>query len=173
MATANTLINTGLSAYDRAGRQPAQSTLMALGQFVFGLSTLAYDELKRSSAWRHPATSRVGARAARQYVGVGDDTITLSGWVAPELVGSAASIDELRAMGDAGSAYALVTGTGDVLGQWVIESLSETGTQHAADGTPARIAFDLQLARVDDQAAGAAVEQGETGQLRSTDRAAQ
>ena len=138
--------------------------LLALDQFVFGLDTLAYEEFKRSNTWRHPSTSRVGARAARQYLGVGDDTVSLSGWVSPELCGTYASVAELRAMGDSGQAFAMVSGTGEVFGQYVIESLSETGTLHHADGTPRRIAFDLQLARADDNAGGAKVTVNEQGQ---------
>ncbi|QXZ11265.1 phage tail protein [Comamonas sp. Y33R10-2] len=138
---------------------------MALGQFIFGLQTLAYEDLKRSNSWRHPSSSRVGARAARQFVGVGDDTISLSGWVAPELIGTYASVAELRAMGDIGKPYALVAGTGEVFGQYVIESLNETGTLHYQDGTPRRIAFDLQLTRVDNDQGGERVTVDEQGQF--------
>ncbi|RGE46135.1 oxidoreductase [Comamonas testosteroni] len=145
------------------------STLMALGQFIFGLQTLAYEELKRSNSWRHPSNSRVGARPARQFVGVGDDQITLSGWVAPELIGTYASVAELRAMGDSGQAFALVAGTGEVFGQYVIESLNETGTLHYEDGTPRRIAFDLQLVRVDDDLGGNRVTVDEQGQYSGED----
>ena len=139
------------------------SMLMAFGQFVFSLDTLAFQELKRSNTWRHPSTSRVGARAARQYLGVGDDTVSLSGWVSPELCGTYASVAELRAMGDSGQAFAMVSGTGEVFGQYVIESLNETGTLHYPDGTPRRIAFDLQLTRVDDDAGGKQVDVDESG----------
>ncbi|WP_304351066.1 phage tail protein [Comamonas testosteroni] len=140
------------------------STLMALGQFVFGIATLAYEEFKRSNSWRHPSNSRVGARGARQFVGVGDDTITLSGWIAPELTGTYSSVAELRAMGDSGQAFALVSGTGEVFGQYVLVQLSETGTLHYQDGTPRRIAFDLQLERVDDDAGGDRVTVDDQGQ---------
>ena len=140
---------------------------MALGQFVFGIETLAYQELKRSNTWRHPSSSRIGARPARQFVGVGDDTITLSGWVAPELVGSYASVAELRAMGDSGQAFALVSGSGEVFGQYVMESLNETGTLHYQDGTPRRIAFELQLARADDNAGGHKITVNEQGQYEA------
>ena len=143
------------------------STLMCLGQFVFGLQSLAYEELKRSSSWRHPNSSRVGARAARQFVGVGDDTVTLSGWIAPELTGKYWSIAALRAMGDIGMPYALVTGTGEVLGQFVIENLNETGTLHYQDGTPRRIAFDLQLTRVDDDQGGERMTMNDQGLVSS------
>lgn len=140
------------------------SMLMALGQFIFGLESLAYQELKRSNSWRHPSSSRVRARPARQFVGAGDDVINLSGWMAPELVGNYASLAALRAMGDSGQGFALVAGTGEVFGQYVIENLSETGTLHHQDGTPRRIEFDLQLTRVDDDAGGEKVNVNEQGQ---------
>jgi phage protein U len=149
------------------------STLMALGQFVFGIQSLAYDELKRSNSWRHPSNSRVGARAGRQFVGVGDDTITLSGWIAPELTGTYWSIAALRAMGDMGQPFALVGGTGEVFGQYLIETLNETGTLHYSDGTPRRIAFDLQLTRADDDQGGDRVTVDEQGQVSGAGAGAQ
>lgn len=140
------------------------SMLMAFGQFIFSLDTLAFQELKRSNTWRHPSNSRVGARPARQFVGVGDETFSLSGWLAPEQIGDYASLAELRAMGDSGQSFSLVGGNGEVFGLFVIESLNETGTLHDRYGNPTRVSFDLQLARVDDEAGGAEVNVNEQGQ---------
>jgi phage protein U len=125
--------------------------LMSLDQFVFGLSTLAYSELQRQSSWKHRNTSRVGARDARQFVGPGDDTITLNGMLAPQQIGSLASLDELRAMAAPGAAYVLVDGGGKVYGAYVIESINETQTLHNQDGTPLKIDFTICLTQVDDQ----------------------
>ena len=124
--------------------------LMALGQFVFQLPDLAYNELRRSSAWRHPGNSRVGAREGRQYVGPGEDTITLSGVLVPEIAGKRLSLTTLRNMADAGDAYALVDGVGNVLGAWVIDHLQEGATHFTWDGIPRRTEFTLSLARTDD-----------------------
>lgn len=124
--------------------------LMALDQFVFGLSTAAYTDLQRQTAWKHKSTSRIGARDARQFVGPGDETITLKGLIAPELTGTLASLDELRAMGDTGDAYVMVDGTGKIYGAFVIESLSEDQSFHDQRGTPRRVEFSLSLTRVDD-----------------------
>lgn len=128
--------------------------MMSLGMFVFGLPTVTYQTLQRETNWRHASNSRVGARAGRQYIGPGDDTITLSGWVSPELVGDRASLDELRKMADAGLAYVLVDGTGIVHGVFVIERLSEGQTLFFFNGTPRRIEFSLVLERVDEGTAG-------------------
>lgn len=129
--------------------------MMALGQFVFGLDTLAFQDLDRQAAWRHAANSRVGDRPARQFIGPGDDTLTLTGTLAPEFRGSSQSLQQLRAMADDGNAYALVDGAGGVYGAWVIESISEKGSVFVAEGLPRRIDFGVTLQRVDDERASA------------------
>ncbi|MBN3728479.1 phage tail protein [Burkholderia sp. Ac-20379] len=124
--------------------------LMSLDQFVFSLTSAPFQQLARARGWKHASKTRIGKRDARQYVGPGDDTITLEGLVAPETIGSIASIDELAAMADHGDAYVLVDGGGNVYGAYLITALNETQTYHTPDGTPRRIAFTLTLTRVDD-----------------------
>ncbi|AFJ57150.1 tail formation protein, phage P2 GpU [Pseudomonas fluorescens A506] len=124
--------------------------MLSLGMFVFSLSTLAYQELQRQTNWRHASNSRVGAPPALQFVGRGDDTITLPGIILPELAGSVLSLDALRLMANTGKAWPMVEGTGRIYGLWVIESLSETKTVFFRDGTPRRIEFTLTLKRTDD-----------------------
>lgn len=128
--------------------------LMALDQFVFGLETLAFQELQRQTQWKHRTTSRVGARDARQFTGPGEDTITLTGLLTPELTGTLSSLQDLRQMADAGGAYAMVDGAGTVYGAYVIEGLNEGQSLHYSDGTPRRVEFTLTLARTDDDKAG-------------------
>ena len=124
--------------------------MLALGMFVFSLSTLAYQELQRQTEWRHPSYSRVGAAPARQFVGRGDDIITLPGIIFPELAGTTLSLDALRLMANTGKAWPMIEGSGRIYGLWVIESLSETKTVFFRDGTPRRIEFTLTLKRIDD-----------------------
>lgn len=124
--------------------------MLALGMFVFSLSTLAYQELQRQTEWRHPSSSRVGAAPARQFIGRGDDSITLPGIILPELAGTTLSLDALRLMANTGKAWPMIEGTGRIYGLWVIESLSETKTVFFRDGTPRRIEFTLSLKRIDD-----------------------
>lgn len=123
--------------------------MMAFGDFVFSLNTIAYQELQRQTDWRHPSSSRVGARPARQFVGLGEDSITMTGRVVPEF-GDRWHLDNLRAMADTGQAWVLVDGGGRVYGQFVIESLSENGSLFRKDGTPQQIDFSIKLTRVDD-----------------------
>ncbi|MCQ2035186.1 phage tail protein [Stutzerimonas kunmingensis] len=124
--------------------------MMALGMFVFSLETLAYQEFQRQTEWRHGSTSRIGINPARQYLGRGDDSITLPGVLLPALAGTQLSLDTLRTMADTGKAWPLVEGTGKIYGTWIIESLSETRTLFFRDGQARRIEFTLTLKRIDD-----------------------
>ncbi|MCQ4270248.1 phage tail protein [Pseudomonas kuykendallii] len=124
--------------------------MMALGMFIFSLETLAYQEFQRQTEWRHGATSRIGTNPARQYLGRGDDSITLPGVLLPALAGTVLSLDALRYMADTGKAWPLVEGTGRIYGAWVIESLSETRTLFFSDGAARRIEFTIKLTRIDD-----------------------
>ncbi|MCP1605735.1 phage tail protein [Pseudomonas citronellolis] len=124
--------------------------MLALGMFVFSLHTAAYQEMQRQTDWRHPSTNRVGAQPARQFLGRGEDAITLPGVLLPELAGTVLSLDALRTMADTGKAWALVEGSGRVLGLWVIEKITETRTLFFPDGAARRIEFSIELKRIDD-----------------------
>lgn len=124
--------------------------MMALGMFIFSLETLAYQELQRQTEWRHGSTSRIGTNPARQFLGRGDDSITMPGILLPALAGTPLSLDTLRAMADTGKAWPLIEGTGRILGIWVIESMSETKTLFFTDGAARRIEFTISLKRIDD-----------------------
>lgn len=124
--------------------------MMALGMFIFSLETLAYQEFQRQTEWRHGTTNRIGTNPARQFLGRGEDTITLPGLLLPALAGTPLSLDTLRYMADTGKAWPLVEGTGKIYGVWVIESLSETRTLFFQDGAARRIEFNLVLKRIDD-----------------------
>jgi len=127
--------------------------LMALGMFLFEIGTLPYDELQRKTDWRHARSTRVGARDAVQFVGPGDETISLSGSVYAEIADGRVSLDELREMAGAGDALPLVDGSGTVFGTFVIEAIDERHAYLMNDGRARRIDFGIDLLRVDDVAA--------------------
>lgn len=125
--------------------------MMALDQFVFGMDNLPWQELQRQTQWKHRGNSRVGARDSRQYLGPGDDMLTINGVLIPEITGNALALADLRAMGDTGDAYVLVDATGLVYGAFVIEAVSESQNSHDSQGAARRIDFTVGLTRVDDR----------------------
>lgn len=126
--------------------------LIALGMFLFEIGTLAHDELQRKTDWRHARAGRVGARDATQFIGPGDETVSMSGSVYAEIADGRLSLDDLRTMGNAGDALPLVSGNGTVFGNYVITALDERHAALLPDGTPLRIDFAIDLLRVDDPA---------------------
>lgn len=124
--------------------------MMTLGLFVFEVKSLPYQQLQRSSQWRHPSQNRVGQRPAYQYLGPGEDTITLSGTLVPELTGGRVTLDDVRVMADEGKAWPLIEGSGRVYGYWSITAVQETSTVFFRDGVPRKIDFTINLVRVDE-----------------------
>ncbi|MEH4727411.1 phage tail protein [Escherichia coli] len=52
--------------------------MLALGMFVFMRQTLPHQTMQRESDYRWPSNSRIGKRDAFQFLGVGEENITLS-----------------------------------------------------------------------------------------------
>jgi len=123
-------------------------TLMSWGLFVFGIDTLAYDEYQRRRSWRHEESPRFLARPASQYVGPGDDDVTLLGSVIPEVAGSFGSLDTLAEMADTGDPQPLVDGHGKLWGIYKLVALDQSGKNIIAGGIARRIDFAIDLRRV-------------------------
>ena len=125
-----------------AGNKPSQLFRFALGQ-------AAYDTLRRSKRYNTPAQERLTRQSATQGVGIGGETIHLSGAVFLASHG-AGHIDKLRAIADLLQPVTLTTGYGESFGRWYINSIDEDQSFHFADGAPRKQAFALEFARYGD-----------------------
>lgn len=124
--------------------------MLTLGLFVFMLQTLPYQSMNRTADYRWPSNARVGQRPAAQFLGLDDETITLSGVLLPEITGGRFSLLTLQLMAEQGRAWPLIEGSGTIYGMFVIESISESHSDFFADGSPRRTEFTLNLKRVDE-----------------------
>jgi hypothetical protein len=124
--------------------------MLALGMFVFMRQTVPFQNLQRSADYRWSSNARVGKRDAFQFLGPGEEKITLTGELYPELTGGTLSMLALYKMADEGRAWPLISGIGMIYGMFVINNVSETGSVFFADGSPRKISFTLSLTRVDD-----------------------
>jgi phage protein U len=124
--------------------------MMTLGMFVFERATLPYQDHNRTTNWRFASTERFLVRKAAQFVGPGDDKISLAGALYGGVIGKYGALDTLRDMADTGEVYTLMAGPGEVIGQFVITSLGEKGSVFFVDGVAKKIDFTLELERVED-----------------------
>lgn len=124
--------------------------LILLGPFRFSLATAAPDEISRSSQWDWREVDRVGVAPAMQFTGPRADTISLGGRLIPGFTGGVEQLAQMRALADLGMPLFMVDGMGRIHGNWVIESVSDSGVNHFQDGTPRRVDFDISLKKYDD-----------------------
>jgi phage protein U len=122
--------------------------MMSLGMFLFALDSVPYQELSRKQAWRHGRTERVGAFAAAQFMGPGDDTVSISGALIPPLAGTYSNLRVLEAIAEQGEAQPLVDSEGVVWGHYTIEGLDRKQSYIMADGIPRKVDFTIELKRV-------------------------
>lgn len=124
--------------------------MLTLGLFVFQLQTVPYRSLQRNIDYRWPSNNRIGLRPARQFLGIGEEKMTLSGVLLPEITGGKMSLLTLEKMAEQGKAWPLLEGSGTLYGMYVVNSVSMTHSYFFADGSARRIEFSLTLSRVDE-----------------------
>lgn len=127
------------------------TVMMALGDYRYSLSTAAYQELTHTNAWRWASVDRIGARPAMQFVGPGEESVTMNGCIYPAFRGGLGQINAMRAEADKGQPLLLVDGTGRVWGKFCITEIRETQKVLFSDGTPRAQEFDITLQAYGDQ----------------------
>jgi phage protein U len=118
--------------------------------YFFNLDTAAFDELRRSTEFRWASQERLSRRPAQQAVGMGDEKITLKGVIFPGFKGGLKQLDTLRAIGARLEPLSLVTGYGDVLGNWCLKSIEEEQSALMQGGIPRKQGFTLEFVRYGD-----------------------
>ncbi|NIE97451.1 oxidoreductase [Acinetobacter sp. Tr-809] len=126
--------------------------LMCLGQFAFTTDTLTFTEIQRQRSWQYADNAVATGRKKRQFIGSGDDIITLPGVIYQEYgFGNRFAIDELASMADTGQGFVLVDGSGYIYGVFTIDNIDETRQVLLFNGVPRKVDFTIKLTRVDDE----------------------
>lgn len=125
------------------------AVLMSLGLFTFGMEQAAYDQLSRRINWRHESNDRFLARPAWQFAGPGEDRVSISGTIIPEVAGNYGALTFLIEMGDSGNAFPLMDGLGTLWGFYHITSIDQAHKVIMAGGIPRMVDFSIELSRVE------------------------
>jgi len=118
--------------------------------YFFNLDTAAFDELRRSTAFRWASQERLTRRPAQQAIGMGDEKLTLKGAIFPGFRGGIKQLDTLRNLGGKLQPMTLTTGYGDVLGTWCMTSVEEEQSALLGGGIPRKQGFTLEFVRYGD-----------------------
>lgn len=118
--------------------------------FYFGLSTAAFDGLKRSTKYNVASQERLQRPEALQSVSQGGESISIGGAVFTTTKSGGRQIERLRAIGAAMLPVQLTTGYGDVLGMWYMTQIDEEQSALMSDGAPRKQQFSLEFKRYGD-----------------------
>ncbi|MBR1734604.1 MAG: phage tail protein [Alphaproteobacteria bacterium] len=136
---------------------------MILGNFQFSLKTLSPQTLSRKTEYNWPDSERIGDLPNLQNLGISKDQIEIEGVFYPKLHGdvswsnitsslgkntiSYTSIADIRSSDLCRMANNLINDNGEILGRFVIVSISETQSYFDKNGVPQKIEFTLTLKR--------------------------
>ncbi|UZM14777.1 phage tail protein [Pseudomonas kielensis] len=113
--------------------------------YYFNLDTAAFDELRRQTAFRWAGQERLRRSVAQQAVGLGEEKITLKGAIFPGHKGGIKQLNTLRSIGRNLQPLNLVTGYGEVLGNWCLVNIEEEQSHLLAGGIPRKQGFSLEF----------------------------
>lgn len=126
----------------------ATSVMMNWGGIKFSQLTRSYKKLDRTTAYRWAKVDRLGRMPAQQFVGEGEQTITLSGVVFGlyNNVGTR-QLDELYTAAEAGKPALLQDGRGVVYGKFVLTNITEAHEKVMDTGAPRKQTYTLTFKR--------------------------
>ena len=117
---------------------------MALGEFVFGLSSgFPYESLDRKTTGGWVSLDIISSKPRSHQTGQGLEELRLNGKA--QFAAGMAKLDELRAMANARVPYVLVDGVGRVWGRWRIDGVNEGQKRVLDDGTTTLLEWSLDL----------------------------
>jgi phage protein U len=130
-------------------------TMMTIGDFNFNIDDATYQSIQRSLSWRWVEQQRFGQRDSLQYTGKSTPTISFSGEVYTDnrrislqlskmFVGTQ-PINELSLLGDVTMPKLLISGTGEILGYWVVTEFSDTADRFLMAGIPKHQQFTMTI----------------------------
>ena len=120
--------------------------MLALGNYRFSIDTATYETFRQSTSYRWPSQARLGQVPARQFVGLGDESIELNGVIYPHYAGGFDQLADLKTEAQQGEPLLLTDGLGRVWGQWVVLGIQEEKSFLFANGTPRKLTFTLNIA---------------------------
>ncbi|MGH8381035.1 phage tail protein [Pseudomonas sp.] len=113
--------------------------------YYFNLDTAAFEELRRQTSFRWVGQERLTRSAAQQAVSLGEEKINIRGAIFPALKGGLGQLQTLRSIGRLLRPLSLITGYGEVLGNWCLTGIDEEQSYLLAGGIPRKQAFTLEF----------------------------
>jgi phage protein U len=123
--------------------------LYALGPLDFEVAPFNTHEVERANSADFAAKDLVGRRKGHEFVGAGDERITMRGKLFPHKLGGLGALGILNALCDSGTPQMLMRGDGTPLGWFLVERVRESSSHLDGRGVGKMIEFEVELLRDD------------------------
>lgn len=130
--------------------------LFQLGSFQFDLPNGVPQTLDRTAEYRWEVQDRLLRDPAAQFIGPGNQEITLDGVLFPGFSGQQSTMETLRELAAQGEPQMLTDGLGRIYGKWAIRRIQEGLSTFAPGGGARQIAFNVSLVRYAEDSPGQA-----------------
>lgn len=130
--------------------------LFQLGSFQFDLPNGVPQSFDRTADYRWEVQERLLRDPAAQFLGPGNQEITLDGVLFPGFSGRQSTMETLRQLAETGEAQMLTDGLGKVYGKWGIRRIQEGLSTFAPGGGARQITFNVSLVRYSEDNPGEA-----------------
>ena len=121
-----------------------------LGDFLFEAKGTSFSSIERESTYNWTSQDRLGSSPARQFMGMGEETIDLPGVIYPHMFGGMDSLNKIRKLAGSGKPQVLSytdEKQGQYKGKWTIDRITETRSEFIAEGAPRKIEFTITITR--------------------------
>ncbi|MGF9694690.1 phage tail protein [Rhizobium sp. 0TCS1.26] len=122
--------------------------LYTIGALSLDTRPFGIDEVQRTASADFAEKSVMGAMVAREFMGEGDDKITLSGQILPFKTGGLTELEMAHAFRRSGQKLPVLRGDGVRLGWFVIDSITESHRDLMQDGVGFFVKHSISLTKV-------------------------
>ena len=121
--------------------------MMTLGTVRFDAITSPLNSTDRTTSYNWTVQDILNGNPVANYNGESAEQLTLSGTLHPTYRGQVQTLNDLRTMAQSGKPQTLTASNGQVLGQWLIQTIRNSNSQLLANGTPTTVGFTVDMVR--------------------------
>jgi phage protein U len=123
--------------------------LYNLGAVAIDTTPFSIDEVERVASADFAVKPLVGTAPQREFMGEGDDTLTLSGQLLPERIGGLTELEALHGFRRAGQRIPVMRGDGKMEGWFVITEIREAHSELGRRGIGGTLNHTLTLVKIE------------------------
>lgn len=131
--------------------------LYQIGTLTLDTRPFSADDVDRSASADFAVKPLIGAMPGREFMGEGDDKLTISGQLLPFKTGGLTHLEIAHGLRRSGQRLPVMRGDGKMFGWFVIEDIRESHSELMRDGVGFVVKHTIKLVKVSPEGAAASI----------------